>query len=93
MTKFMIQPKCSPGKVLDVSGARIDEGTNIHIWDFGQGIHQYFKFKEAGDDYYFIEALPCNEKVLDVSCGKAQNGANIQLWKKNYKDAQKFRII
>ena len=92
MTKFIIEPKCSPGMVLDVSGANNGNGTNIQLWKLGEGIHQYFKFVETGD-YYFIEPCHCNEKVIDVRFSEVKNGTNIHLWEKNDTDAQKFKKI
>ena len=59
MSRFLIEPKCSPGKVLDVDGENTQNGANIHIWEFGQGIHQYFKITDAGDSYVFIESCKC----------------------------------
>ena len=93
MTLFLIEPKCSPGMVLDVSGAEKNNGTNIQIWNLGEGIHQYFKFKNSGDAYFFIEACHCSGKVIDVRQSEVKNCTNIHLWEKNGSDAQKFKKV
>lgn len=93
MSKFLLEPKCAPGQVLDVDGAKTDNETNIHIWELGQGIHQYFKFIDAGDNYAFIEACHCPGKVLDVKNSEVKNCTNIQLYEKNNTDAQKFKKV
>ena len=93
MSKFLLEPKCSPGQVLDIDGAKIDNGINIHLWELGQGIHQYFKFLDAGDDYIYIQACHCEGKVIDVKSSEVKNGTNIHLWEKNGTDAQKFKKV
>ena len=93
MSKFLIEPKCAPGQVLDVDGARTESGTNIHLWKLGEGIHQFFRFVDAGEGFSYIEACHCSDKVIDVSNGKAGNCVNIQLYGKNGTNAQKFRIV
>lgn len=93
MSRFLIEPKCSPGKVLDVDGENTQNGANIHIWEFGQGIHQYFKITDAGDSYVFIESCKCENFVIDVRNSEVRNGTNINIWEKNYTDAQKFKKI
>ena len=79
MTKFLLEPKCSPGQVILVDGAKIENGTNIHLWGLGQGIQQYFKFINSGDDYIFIEASYSEGKVIDISFSEVKNGTNIYL--------------
>lgn len=93
MSKFLIEPKCAPGQVLDVDGAKTESGTNIHLWKLGEGIHQFFRFVDAGEGFSYIEACHCNNKVIDVSNGIAANGTNIQLYEKNYTNSQKFKIV
>lgn len=93
MLKFLIEPKCSPGKVLDINEARIQNGANIRIWEPGEGSHQYFKITDAGDSYVFIESCKCENFVIDVSYSEVKNGTNIHLYEKNYTDAQKFKKI
>ena len=92
MSKFLLEPKCAPGQVLDVDGAKTDNETNIHIWELGQGIHQYFKFIDAGDNYAFIEACHCPGKVLDVKNSEVKNCTNIQLYEKHYIRYIKYEI-
>ncbi len=93
MSKFLIEPKCAPGMVLDVCGAKTEPGTNIHLWKLGEGIHQFFKFVDAGEGYFYIEACHCRDKVIDVTNGEAKNCVNIQLYGKDNKNSQKFKKV
>ena len=93
MSKFLIEPKCASGLVLDVDGAKTESETNIHLWKLGEGIHQFFEFVDAGDGYFYIEACHCRDKVIDVKAGEVGNCINIQLYKKNGTNAQKFKKV
>ena len=48
----------SAGKVLDISGADKENGSEAIIWDYNQGLNQafYFDYNES-DGYYTIVAL------------------------------------
>ena len=41
---YVIKPKCAENKVIDIYGAKTDNGTDINIYELGEGIHPYFKF-------------------------------------------------
>jgi len=71
--KYVIEPKCAENKVLDVYGAKTDNGTDIHIYELGEGIHQYFKLIDAGESYYYFQPCHCNNKVLDVRYSEVNN--------------------
>ena len=42
--KYIIKPKGAKNKVIDAYGAKTDNGTDINIYELGEGIHQNFKF-------------------------------------------------
>jgi hypothetical protein len=97
--KYLIEPKCAPFKVIDVFGAKTENGTNIQIYNLGEGLHQYFKLVYAEPSYYYIEPCHCNNKRIDVRYSEVKNGANIHLWEKHPPEktvdlrAQKFKLV
>jgi hypothetical protein len=78
-------------KVLDVSGAKKDNGTNITVWDFNGQDNQKFNLEFADNGELIINSKHSG-KNLDVAQGSKQDLANIQLWEINNSPAQKFRL-
>lgn len=70
--------------VLDVSGKKPDNGTNIGIYQFKEGLNQQFMFTENSDGSYKILTgiSKCKSSVEVISALK-DPGANIQQWEVN----------
>lgn len=78
-------------KVLDVAGAKKDNGTNIKVWDYNGQDNQVFAL-EFADNGEFIMNSKHSRKNLEVANGSTQDLANIQLWEMNNTPAQKFKL-
>lgn len=79
------------GMVMDVDGARSDNGTNIHLWESTGGGNQKFKVVSLGSGWYKI-ICAANGKAVDVSGGSSQNGTNVQLFEDNGTAAQQWKF-
>ncbi|MBI9065518.1 MAG: RICIN domain-containing protein, partial [Marinilabiliaceae bacterium] len=85
----------SPGK------AQKGNGSNVQLWDMDGGNDRKFKFKDAGNGYYYIMPQHCNSR-LDVEgcwpdkwfCNHYKNakGAPIQIWSFDTNDVGKWRL-
>lgn len=78
-------------KLLNVSGAKKDDGTNVdeHSKN-GTDSQKWFVFKKQNDGWSIVSK--CNQKCVDVSKAKKEAGTNIQCWSFNGTDAQKFKF-
>lgn len=79
------------GKVLDIAGGNIANGTNVQQYENNNTTSQQWILQEAGDDYYYIISKG-NELYLDVANGQSENGTNIQTYQGNGSKAQKFKF-
>lgn len=69
------------GASLDVADASRKLGTNIKLWEYGEGKNaQKWIIKSCGDGYYNVVSK-CNGLYLDLEGGNVQDGTNISLWK------------
>lgn len=82
---YIINPRTT--RALDVSGARCDDGTNIHLWRQNGTPAQIFRFGDNGS----IINVRCN-KALDLRWGRCDDSTNLQLWRINGTGAQSFRV-
>lgn len=70
--------------VLDVSGTKTANGTNIIIWTNKKNNGQYFKLEDNGDGTYSIlTKVTGGASGLDVYDSSTENGGNVVQWK-NY---------
>ena len=81
------------GKVLDVTGYAMADGTNIQQWNNADADQQHW-FVQQVEGKPGTYALKCKYtgKYLDVKSASAVEGANIQQWHGNLSDAQCFHI-
>ncbi len=79
---------------LDVYNSELTDGTNVQLWNPGQGNNQKFKFVSTDisdetnqqlikDGYYTIQSALNTSKSLDVPGGIKANGTNVQLYDSN----------
>ena len=78
-------------KLLNVSGAKKGDGTNIdeHSKN-GTNAQKWFIFNHQKNSWSIISK--CNQKCVDVSRAKKEAGTNIQCWSPNGTKAQKFKF-
>ncbi len=67
--------------VLDVSGGRTTNGTNIQGWsiDYNAGAQNWLVQYDDKTDTYTLKN-PQSNKVMDLSNAKTINGGNVQIW-------------
>ena len=77
--------------VLDVSGKKTDDGTNVEIYTYKGGENQQFKFVKNDDGTYTIlTKITGDVSAVEVNGKSAESGANIQQWAANGGDNQKW---
>lgn len=79
------------GKLLNVSGARKEDGANIDLHKSnGTDAQKWYIFKKDGNTWSIVSK--CNQKCADVFKVKKEAGANIYCWPFNKTDSQKFKF-
>ncbi len=80
---YTLSPIKNSSRVLDVSGASVQNGAPIGLWTPNGNAAQKFQFfYDAQNDYYTIKALHSN-LLLAVAGSNAPNGAGIIQWVDN----------
>ena len=79
------------GKVLDVVGGKMADGTNIQVYDSNNTTAQRWWIYNIGDSMIIASAKD-SKFVVDLSGAKLTNGRNIQLYSYNATDAQYYTI-
>ena len=78
---------------LDLANGKLDNGTNIGIWENTHSDAQLFKFVDNGDGTYTITTKATEDKAcVAVASDSTDSGANIVQWTCNGKDSQKWKI-
>lgn len=80
------------GRVLDVSGAKCANGTNVQQYELNHTNAQLWDFVSRQDGGYFIKSC-LGDYVLDISGGSVSNGANAQIFGWNATNAQVWSLI
>ena len=78
---------------LDVANARAEYGVNIATWPYLDGIQNQFKFLDAGNGYYAIQANLNGSFVLDVERAENRAGANVLSWGFHGGDNQLWKLV
>ena len=77
--------------VLDVSGKKTDDGTNVEIYTYKGGENQQFKFVKNDDGTYTIlTKITGDASAVEVNGKSTESGANIQQWAANGGNNQKW---
>lgn len=64
--------------VVDLKGAKTDNGTNAHVWEAHNGQSQDFYFVHLGDGRFKIHHR--SGKILNLKAKKNDNGTEVHLW-------------
>lgn len=89
---YRISFKTDPAKGLDVSGTSTDDGANIHLWTYGGGNNQKWKFEYitegeyANKGYYYIKAVHSG-KYIHAANGSLDGNPNVHQWEGTGKNA------
>ncbi len=77
--------------VLDVSGKKTEDGTNVEIYTCKSGDNQQFKFVKNNDGTYTIlTKITGDASCVEVTGKSAETGGNIQQWTVNGGNNQKW---
>lgn len=80
--------------VLDVSGKKADNGTNIDLYQYNGGDNQKFKFVQNSDGSYKIYTKVSEDaSVIEIENGSFDYGANVQQWAMNGFNCQDWNLI
>lgn len=80
------------GLALDVDLAKSEDGTSIATWPYGN-VQNQFRFFDAGNGYYIIQANVGGVHVLDVSGGNTASGTPVHSWSFNDTASQKWKLV
>lgn len=79
--------------VLDVTGKKSDNGTNIEIYKYGNADNQRFMLTKNEDDSYKIRTKISNgNSCIEVINAETTNGANVQEWEVNGENCQDWTL-
>lgn len=78
--------------VLDISGGKTTNGTNIQLYSNNLSSAQVWNLSVDDDGYVTFTSDKTNS-VIDLSAGRTTNGQNIHLWKGDGNKAQKWVLI
>ena len=76
---------------LDVSGASLDRGTNVQVWEENDSTAQQWSIIQT--DYGYKIQSRCNGFYLDIAGGGFENSTNVQVWETNDTTAQKYVFV
>ncbi len=83
------------GRVLDISGAKDQNGQNVQAWAFINGPGQFWRPAKIGDrsTFLLLSVLP-GGRALEVSARKINdNGASLLIWDRHGATSQQFKLI
>ncbi len=82
------------GKVLDVSGAKNQNGQNVQAWDPNGGPGQQWRPSKIGNSSTFLLLSALSNKALEVDGRKINdNGASLLIWDRHGATSQQFKLI
>lgn len=88
---YALTSKLNNNQFLDIAGGRIENLTNVQIWEkSGSGSHQW-EFKRNSNGYYTITDIKSGRR-LDLYGAETTNGANIGLYDANDTCAQQWKL-
>lgn len=89
---YTINSAINENQVIDITGGKTDNGTNIQLYKFNNTKAQKWNIKHLGNGYYTITSKLNNNKCLDVANGSFLSSSNVQLYNCNNTDAQTWII-
>ena len=91
--QYFIRSGSNSNFVVDVSGGKFRNGSNIQLYKANKSVAQKFTLKHiASCDCYNIVSYNSNFSI-DVKNGSKANGANIWIYKNNSTAAQRWYIV
>ena len=79
--------------VLDISGRKTANGTNICVYQYNGGDNQKFKFVKNVDGSYKIKSKITGDKsCIEVADAAKSSGANVRQWDSNGLNCQKWTL-
>ncbi len=91
VTYFIINK--NSGLSIDLPAGRLDDGTNIHQWDFNKSWAQQWKLIAADDTYFRIVPLGNEQKCIAVAENSANDGINVELQTYTGMSNQLFKLV
>ena len=79
-------------KVLDITGAGLDAGVNLQLWESNGTAAQAFNLNYDSSTGYYSLANSNSNKVLDVQWASADLGANVWQYDDNGSTCQKWSV-
>lgn len=77
--------------VLDVSGKKTEDGTNVEIYTYKGGDNQQFRFEKNDDGSYTVfTKISGDASCVEVTGKSTESGGNIQQWTANGGNNQKW---
>ena len=77
--------------VLDVSGKKTEDGTNVEIYTYKGGDNQQFRFEKNDDGSYTVfTKISGDASCVEVTGKSTETGCNIQQWTANGGNNQKW---
>ena len=89
---YIISSSLDNQMVLDVLGAKNENGTKIGLWSTNGKKNQKFKIEYLSNGYYKIITLVDISKVLDVSGASTASGASVLIYNNNNNINQQWII-
>lgn len=89
---YQIKSAINQDYVLDVYGAREDNGANIQVYKNNYYTNQAFVIRKQSDGYYTIQAIH-SKKYLDVENSGNYDGVNVLQWEYHGANNQRWRIV
>lgn len=90
---YQIKTSLNTDYVLDVYGARTDNGVNLQLYTNKGETNQGFIIKKESDGYYSIAPIHAQHLRMDVEGGGTALETNVLLWQDNGGDNQRWEII
>ncbi len=78
---------------LDLPDGRLDDGTNIHQWDFNKSWAQQWRLIAVDNEYFRIASLGNESKCIAVASNTADDGTNVELQTYTGTDNQLFKLV
>jgi len=79
----------STGRVLDIEGGDVDEGTKVLLWEFHGRDNQKFKLKYTRPKRFLIKSK-LNGKVMDIEHADDSSGQDIIMYEEHGNDNQQW---
>ena len=90
---YKISPAANENVCIDIGGGSYDNGTNLLLWEYGEGAdNRQWKFEDTGNGYYSIHSKGDNNYCLDEAENPPAEDANVQLWEYTYGDRQQWKL-